>query len=199
MLKEKFLGRNPSHFVLNPIVKAYIISESFLWSAWDLVIPIFSIFVIKNIPGGTIQNAAVAYSVYLVSRVIFELISGRYLSQTKDRQKFSVTIAGMVCLTLAYLGFAFSSSMITVYVFYGLLGIGLGIASPAKNSLFSIHLDKNKEATEWSLADGATFICMALATALGGFIATVYGFQALFLVAAIINLLGTIPYLLYAF
>ncbi len=199
MFIERFLGRKPSHFDINPVVKAYIISEAFLWSAWDFVIPIFSIFVVKNIPGGDIQTAALGYSVYLITRVVFEIISGRLLQKGGDRKKFIMTMVGMVCLSLGYFGFAISKNILQVFTFYAVLGIGLGIASPAKNSLFSIHLDKNKEATEWSLTDAVSFICMALATALGGFIAASYGFPALFILAAVVNILGLIPYFAYVF
>lgn len=199
MLKESFLGRNPSHFVINPIIKAYIVSESLLWSGWYLVIPLLSVFVVKNIPGSTIEQAGFSFSIYFVSRVIFELISGRYLANSTDKQKFSLTIIGMFCMSTAYMGLAFSSSIINVYYFFAIAGVGLGIATPAKSGLFSVHLDKNKESTEWSLADGAQFTCMALATALGGFVASHFGFQILFLIAAAINLIATVPYILYAF
>lgn len=199
MLKEQYLGHNPSHFVMNPIVKAYIASESLLWSGWYLAIPLLSIFVIKNIPGSTIEQAGFSFSIYFISRVIFELTSGRYLRGSTDKQKFSVTVAGMICTSIAYVGLAFSSNILHIYFSFAVAGVGLGIATPAKSSLFSVHLDKNKESTEWSLADGAQFTCIALATALGGFIANTFGFEALFLIAAVINLIATIPYLLYVF
>ncbi len=199
MFIDRFLGRRPSHFEINPVVKAYIISEAFLWSAWDFVIPIFSVFIVKNIPGGDVQIAAIGYSIYLITRVVFEIISGKLLQKGGDRKKFIMTIAGMSCLSIAYFGFAFSHSILLVFGFYSLLGIGLGIAAPAKNSLFSIHMDKNKEATEWSLTDAVSFICMALATALGGFIAASYGFFALFILAAIVNLFAMVPYFAYVF
>lgn len=197
MLKEQFLGRNPTHFQVNPIVKAFIISEIFLWSAWHFIIPIFAIFVVNNIAGGSIQTAASAFSIYLIVRVVFELISGKYLLKTQDQKKFSVTILGMILLSIAYFGFAVSASLFSLFFFYALAGVGLGVASPAKNSLFSMHLDKDKEPTEWSLYDAVTFLGMALATALGGFIAGQYGFTLLFFLAGITNLLGIIPYLLY--
>lgn len=197
MLIDRFLGRRPSHFEINPIVKAYIISESFLWSAWDFVTPIFAVFIVKDIPGGTIQTVAMSYSVYLITRVIFELITGRVLQNSGDKKKFVMSILGILCLSLAYLGFAFTTTMSLIFIFYAVLGIGLGVAAPAKNALFSIHLDRNKESTEWSLTDAFSFICMAMATVLGGFIATQYGFQKLFLLACIINTVSTIPYFLY--
>src|SRR3989344_5423131 len=126
MLKDQFIGRNPSHFQVNPVVKAFIISETLLWSAYNFIVPIFAIF-----------------------------------------------------------------------VFYGMAGVGLGIGSPAKHALFSTHLDKDKEPTEWGVYDATHFFSMALAGVVGGFIASQYGFQILFFLASAVNLLGTIPYLLY--
>lgn len=197
MLKEQFLGKNPSHFRINPIVKSFIISETFLWSAWNFVTPIFAIFVVSSIKGGDVQIAASAFSVYLISRVFSELLSGRYLLQKAEREKFIITIVGMLFISLSYVGFAFSHTILFLFIFYTVAGIGLGIATPAKNSLFSTHLDRNKEPSEWGIYDAVTFIGMALATALGGFIAGQYGFQFLFFLASIVNLLGIFPYLLY--
>lgn len=197
MFIDRFLGRRPSHFEIDPVVRAYIISESILWGSWDFVIPIFSVFVVNGIPGGTVQIAASGYSIYLITRVVFELISGRLLQNSHDRKKFIMTIFGITVLSIGYFGFAFTNSILQVFLFYAALGVGLGIAAPAKNSLFSMHLDKNRESTEWSLTDAISFISMAFSTALGGFIAMVYGFKMLFIIAAITNLISALPYLLY--
>ena len=197
MLKEQFIGRNPSHFQVNPVVKAFIVSESFLWSAYNFIVPIFAIFVVNSVKGGNIQIAASAFSFFLMARVLAELIICRYLSKTNERMKFLITILGIVVISVSYLGFAFANTIVTLFLFYGVTGIGLGIASPAKNSLFSTHLDKNKEPTEWGIYDAVTFFSMALAGVLGGFIASAYGFPALFILAGIVNLIGIIPYLLY--
>lgn len=195
MLKESFLGHNPSHFTVSPIIKAYIIADSFLWSAWNLIMPIFAVFIVNNINKSSIELAAAGYSIHLITRVIFELLSGSYLAKSTDRKKFIVTIFGMSILSVAYLGFSVSSEIFQVFVFYAVAGMALGIATPAKNALFSMHLDKNKESAEWGITDAVSFICMALATALGGFIAGEFGFKMLFYVAAIINILSIFPYI----
>lgn len=197
MLREQFIGRNPSHFQVNPIVKAFIVSELFLWSAYNFVVPIFAIFVVNNIEGGNVQLAASAFSVYLIARVIVELVICRHLSKTNETERFLITILGMALLSLSYLGFAFSHSVAPLFIFYGIVGVGLGIASPAKNSLFSTHLDKNKEPTEWGIYDAVTFFGMAASAALGGFIVSQYGFPLLFVLASIVNIIGIVPYLLY--
>lgn len=197
MLKEQFLSRNPSHFKVNPVVKAFIISEAFLWSAYNFIIPIFAVFVTTNIRGGNVQIAASAYSFFLIARVIFELITCKYFGKSNEFHKFIATIAGILFISLGYLGFAFSHTVVSLFMFFGIAGMGLGIASPVKNSLFSTHLDKNKETTEWGIYDAVTFIGMASTAALGGFIASAYGFNFLFILAAAVNFLGILPYLLY--
>ncbi len=196
MLPQHFLGRKPSHFNVHPIVKAYIISESFLWGAWNLFTPIFAIFLVEKIKGGNIELAASGFSVYLVSRVVFELISGRLLVGSGDARKLFMAIIGMLCVSAGYLGFAYANTIGEVFFYYVVLGLGLGLSMPAQCALFSIHLDPKKEVTEWSFADALQFLCMALTTALGGFIASQYGFSFLFLLAGAINTIGILPYLL---
>jgi len=199
MIREQFLGRNPSHFQINPLVKAYIISESFVWSAWNFVIPIFAIYIVDNIRGGDIETAAMGYSIYLIGRVIAELLCGKFLAKTDDKKKLAVAISGLFLMTMGYIIFILSTTIAHVFFGYFILGIGIGIAAPAKNALFSMHLDKNKEATEWGVADGTQFMCMALAATLGGFIAGYFGFTTLFVIAAITNMVGMIPYALFVF
>lgn len=197
MLRESFIGKRPSSFHLNGVVKSFIISETFLWSAWNFVTPIFAIFAATKIPGGNLEVAASAFSVHLAVRVIFELISGKYMSRASDNIKYVVIILGLSMLSLSYIGFALTRSVAPLYVFYAIIGAGLGIASPVKNSLFSTHLDKNKEPEEWGIHDAVVFMGMALSAALGGFIANQYGFTVLFYIAGIINLVATIPYFLF--
>lgn len=198
MIKEIFIGKRPSDFHMNPVVKAFIISEIFLWSSWNAIIPIFAIFAATQIPGGNTEIAAASFSCYLIVRVIFELISGRYLSKSNEMEKFVVSIIGIILMSLGYLGFALTKNVSSLFVFYSIIGIGLGIASPAKNSLFSMHLDKNKEVTEWSIYDGFVFMGMAMSATIGGFVANRYGFVFLFYLVAVTNLLSIIPYALYA-
>jgi predicted MFS family arabinose efflux permease len=201
MIKEIFIGKRPSEFHMNPVVKAFIISEIFLWSSWNAIAPIFAIFAATKIPGGSggsTEIAASSFSVYLIVRVIFELISGKYLSVSSDFKKFAMTIFGIILMSLGYVGFALTQNIPSIFIFYSVIGMGLGIASPAKNCLFSTHLDKNREVTEWSIYDGFVYMGMAMSAAIGGFIASLYGFKFLFYLIAITNLLGIIPYLLYA-
>lgn len=179
---------------INPVVRAYIVSESFLWSAWNFVTPIFAVFVVSQIRGGSIETAAFGYSILLLARVCCELLVGKVLLNSSDRKKFTVAVIGILVMTAAYLSFTTARTIPQFFIFYTILGAGLGIASPAKNSLFARHLDKNKEATEWAIQDAAIFTSMAAAAAIGGYVAKNFGFDALFVIASIINTSAIIPY-----
>lgn len=198
MLVNSFLGRRPSHFQMNEIVKLFIISEVFVWSAWNFVIPIIAIFAASQIKGGNIEIAGMAFSVYLITRVIFELLCSKYFARTRTSLQLVIIISGLILISFSYLGLAFTNTIFWLFIFYGLIGMGIGVATPIKNSLFSTHLDKNKEVAEWGIYDALVFIGMAISSAIGGIVANQFGFSALFIISAVINLLGIIPYFLYA-
>jgi len=195
-MKNLFDGRRPSHYHMNFFVKAFIFSESFFWAGYNFVYPLFSIFVVQDLTGGSIEKAAGAISVYMISRVISELIVGRLLEESTDKKKLVFSILGIVIVSLSYFSFTFVHSYEMIFVLQSLVGVGLGIISPAKYSLFSQHLNKKHATNEWSFYDAANFICMALAGLVGGFIAQEYGFQLLFKIAGMVIFLGVIPYLL---
>ncbi|GDX62011.1 hypothetical protein LBMAG33_3210 [Candidatus Levyibacteriota bacterium] len=197
MIGEHFIPKGFHYPHLNLFVRAFILSELFIWSAMNFFTPIFAIFVISNIEGGNVQIAAFSFSFYMLVRVLFELIIGKFLGKGNDRKKIFVAISGISIISLGYLGLAFTHTTASLLIFMGLCASGIGIASPAKNALFSIHLDKGKESSEWGIYDAVSFVGMASATALGGFIANQYGFTPVLILASIINVLGIIPYIYY--
>lgn len=197
MFKESFISRRPSHFNINPLIKAFILSETLLWSAWNFVIPTFAIFAANEIRGGNIKIAASAYSTYFIVRIITELLAGKHLLGKRDIRKIIDTIIGTFIIAVSFMGFSLTDTVLPLFIFFGTIGIGMGISAPAKYSLFSCHLDKGKEALEWSVYDAVIFTGMALSAVLGGFIATEYGFKLLFLLASLVNFIAIIPYFVY--
>lgn len=185
-----------AHFKINSVVKAFILAEMFLWSGWNFIMLFFSIY-ISRLPGGSIQHAASATSVYFLARVVFGLTSGRLVNKKNKEYKFFLTILGMSLITLCYILMSQTTNILNIYILFGGIGAGIGLATPAKNSLFSSHINKEKESLTWSALDAGVFISLAVTTTLGGMLVGKYGFNSLFLIAAGINTLAIIPYLLY--
>ncbi|KKQ67329.1 MAG: hypothetical protein US86_C0001G0256 [Candidatus Daviesbacteria bacterium GW2011_GWA2_38_24] len=179
---------------LNLVVKFFIMAESLIWSAWNLSAPIFAVFVTNRITGGSVQIAATMISVYLFVRVVLELLSSSFLSMRSLKTQVSSIVVGILLLSLAYVGFAFSKSVFELYLGWVLAGIGMGISAPIKGAIFSKHLDGKKEALEWGIHDAVILGSMAVAAAVGGTIASNLGFRVLFILASIVNLLGIFPY-----
>jgi MFS family permease len=182
---------------MNKIVKSFIVSEFFWASAWNAIIPVFSVFAIKAVPGSNISLATTAFGVHVAVRIIVELLFSKYFSNvTSNRARIMFTLIGIVIVCCGYIGFAFIDNPALSYVFYGLLGLGIGISVPPKMALFSSNLEKGKEAFAWSILDVTSMGGSAVAAVIAGTVIHIYGFQTLFAISAFVNLLSALPYIL---
>ncbi len=197
MLHKLFGAYVPSGKKVDPVVRAFIISETFFWSGQNMLAPIFGIFIVEQVSGGTVEAAGMAVTAYMIARIFSELIVGKALSGTHDGKKFWFSIFGIIAVALFYYLFIFVHTVIGVYILQALIGVAFGIVSPAKYALFSEHLDKGQESTEWGVYDAAIFSGMALTAMLGGFITQLYGFDVLFLLSSALILIGAIPFTVF--
>jgi len=182
---------------MNPIVTAFILSEAFFWSAWNFVTPILAVFVVDTLPNGNVRTAAFGFTLYLLVRVITELLVSNYIKFQSDRKRMFTDMVGMVTLSASYALIAVAPSILTFYIFFIIAGISFAISSPAKYSLFSINLGRSQASKTWGVYHAVTFTGMGIATALGGVIANQFGFKVLFIIAGTLNLFGLLPYWLY--
>ena len=135
-------------------------------------------------------------SVYWISRIFAELFSTRFLNKSNSKSKVIVVITGFILVGIATLLYSFATTLLPFVILYAITGLGLGIAGPQRTSLFATHLDKGYETTEAGIYDAIQFSGIALASALGGFIASRLGFNHLFIIAGTLSILSTVPYFL---
>jgi MFS family permease len=79
-----------------------------------------------------------------------------------------------------------------LFLAQAILGIGGSLANPGWYAIFTRHIDKEKEGTEWSLENVSVAFAAAAAAAVGGIIADKIGFQSLFIMVGILSLVGMI-------
>lgn len=182
---------------VNKLVKTFIVSETLVWSGYNFIFPIIALFIVDNIQNASIETAATAFSVYLLTRVAAELFSGRYLTHTSVKRKMIILILGQAILTIAYLALSQANTITHLFASYFLVGLGLGFSTPAKLAVFSTHLDKNKESKEWGYWDAMSFLGMAIAGIIAGYVAKTRGFESVFYLAATINVLSIVPLILF--
>ena len=181
------------HYQVNLVIKILIISDFLIWSSYQLLAPFFAIFVTEKISNGSIEVVGIAAAIYLIVKSIFEIPVGIYIDRSKSEiDDLFVSILGTILTAVAYFSYIFIDSVSQLYILQGVLGLGAAIAFPGWYSIFTHHIDKGKEAFEWSLYDVFLGIGMAAAAAAGGFLADQYGFDMLFLIVGLFTMMGAI-------
>jgi MFS family permease len=165
-------------------------------SAFGLLSPVFAIFVVGQIEGGTASVVGFATAAYFVAKSLFQIPVGRYIDRhSGELDDFWIVIAGYAILASIPFFYLFAKTPFHIYTLQFFLGIADALAVPAYLAIFSRHLDKDFEGTEWSVRSVFTSVAAAIAGAAGGIIVDRFGFRALFVIAGVFALLSTLSLL----
>lgn len=173
-----------------------ILADFVIWSSGQLFAPIFAIFIEDNLADNAIQIAGTSVAIYFIVRSIFEIPVGIFVDRTNSEKDDLVTaVIGTIVIAAVYFFYTMISQVWHLYLLQVGLGIGAAVAFPGWYSIFTRHIDKTKEAFEWSLYDVTVGVGMAAAAAVGSIIANQFGFEILFYIASVMTLLGAITLL----
>ena len=179
---------------INKIVKVLISHYSILSSAWGLISPIFAIILIKDISSNPVEVARIAgfaSLIYWVLKSILQIPISNYLDKNHgEKDDFYFLIIGVCLTSLVPFGFAFSSFVWHIYVLEALHAIGMAMVIPSRGAMFTRHIDKGQEAYEWAMNSTCLGIGAGITGAVGGIIASTYGFKIVFLLAGSISFLS---------
>lgn len=190
---SRAVARFVRQFRINWVIKILIVSDFLIWSAQQLFAPVFAVYVTQQIAGGSLEVIGISASIYFIIRSIVEAPVGLWIDRTKsEKDDLYTAFWGTLLTALVMFWYTFMTQVWELYLAQVVLGIGAAIAFPGWYSIFTRHIDKNKEALEWSLYDVLLGLGMAAAAALGGFMATVYGFDVLFNLAGVGTILGAL-------
>ena len=170
-------------------------------SAWGLLSPIFALFIVQNI---TVSNTAQAAKVagfaalcYWVVKAILQIPIGKYLDKNHgEKDDYWFMVIGTFLITLPPFGFLISSLPWHIYSLQVLHAIGMAMTIPSWYAIFTRHIDKRKEAFEWSLNSTILSFGMGITGAVGGMMAALFGFKVIFILIGILNLISALVLLL---
>lgn len=169
---------------MNRSLKFLLISNAVFVFAGSLFVPLYAIFVVEL--GGGIELAgslvALEFTVaWLASLAIVRL---------RDRQGLSIMLlkVSFFMRSLVWLILGFWPSIYTLIVVQIIHGMTQAIGSPAFNSLVSEHLDNKQHIREWGTWELIKSPITATASIFGGFIASQFGFELLFVIMGLIGL-----------
>jgi len=178
---------------INKIIKTLVMGDILFFSAFGLIGPIFAIFITNQIPGATIATVGFAATINLLVRAALQMPVARYIDSHKgERDDFFLMVTGSLLVSIVPFLYLLIKAPLHLYIIQAIYGLGGALANPGWYAIFTRHIDKTKEGTEWSLENVGVSLAAAGAAALGGIIANQLGFQSLFIIVGVLALVGLV-------
>jgi predicted MFS family arabinose efflux permease len=182
--------------LVNKISKALIASDFFLNLGWGLLSPIFAIFILNNITMGdsakAVEVAGFSALFYWITKSFIEIPIGYILDKKAgENDDFWAMVIGMLITAVVPIGYLFSTTQMHIYFFQGLHAIGMALALPSWLAIFTRHIDKGKEAFEWSMETTSIGAGAGIAGGLGGILAATFGFGVVFIFVSVLTVIST--------
>lgn len=183
--------RSIKNYKINVVIKILIVSDFIIWSSYNLLAPIFAIFISEQVPGASLETVGIATGLYLLVKSLAEVPVGIFIDKTKsENDDYYTMVFGTILSAAAYVLYVFIDAVWQLYALQIFLGLGAAIAYPGWYSIFTKHIDKRRAAFEWSIYDVLLGTGMALSAFVGAFFADYFGFDVLFIVIGIMTLAG---------
>ncbi len=175
----------------NRVIKYLILSDLAFWTGWGLLTPIFAIFIVERIEGGNAFVVGIASAIFWITRSLLRVPLGVFLDTCpSEKDDYLSLVAGLFITALIPFGFIFIRTPLSLYVLQGFHGLGLAMSLSGWTAIFTRHIDKGREATEWSLNATSLGLGTGAAGAIGGWAVTRLGFTPVLVVVGILGLIG---------
>ena|SRR3989339_103194 len=187
--KMKYLFLND----INPVIRFLIISDVVIIGAGGLLGPIFAIFVEDFVVGGNEVVAGIAAAIYLSTKSVLQIPTAHMIDRIKgERDDFWLMFIFSILSALIPLFYLIVRTPFELYAVQFLLGLFTSITFPTYMAIFTRHIDKHKEATEWGVYFTIIDITSAVLAAVGGFVAGYFGFQVLICMVVFLSVVGSL-------
>lgn len=183
--------------LFNKIIKILIASDFFLNLGWGLLSPIFAIFILESVTFGdsakAVEVAGFSALVYWITKSIFEIPIGWYLDKKYgEKDDLWFMVIGTFITAVVPIGYLFSSAPWHIYFFQIIHAAGMAMALPSWLAIFTRHIDKGKEAFEWSIEATSIGAGAGIAGGIGGLMAASFGFKTVFIFVSLLNIISAI-------
>lgn len=176
---------------INRVIRILITSDFLLQAGWGLIGPIFAIFLIKQIQGGSIEMVGFVAAIYWIVKSIAQPFIARYFDVKKgEKDDFNFLVGGMYVANLIPLGYIFSTHIWQIFLLEFIRGLAMACVVPTWSAIFTRHIDRGREAFSWSIESTAIGFAAGFAAAFGGLLAVILGFKTVFVLVSIFGLLS---------
>ncbi len=176
---------------INVVIRFLIISDILIIGAAGMLAPIFAIFIKDFIQGGNAIVAGMAAAIYLITKSVFQIPIAAVIDSIRgEKDDYWFMVVFSVLMGFVPLLYLVIDQPWQLYIVQFLLGIFTAMTYPSFMAIFTRHIDKRKEATEWGVYFTLTDLSSAGLAAIGGVIAGTMGFHVLICIVVSISVLG---------
>lgn len=178
---------------INKIIKYLILTDIAFWTGWGLVTPVFAIFIVDKIAGGTALVVGISTAIYWALRSLLVYPFGVILDKYKgERDDYLFLVAGNFIAAMVPFGYVFATMPWHVYLLQVFYGLGMAMSLGGWRAIFTRNIDKGKEATEWALDDTLLSMGTAGAGILAGYLVTKFGYGSTFMLAGTLGVVSVL-------
>ena len=174
--------------ILNKPIKILLATNGLILMAAAMIGPIYALF-IEEI-GGSLLDASYAGAAFALVAGITVLVSGSYTDKVKHPER--IVALGSIIFGSGFFLLTFVQSIWMLLLVQGIIGFGEAIYSPSYDAVYSKHLTKNEAGRQWGFWESMSYFTAVVGALLGGYIASTFGFDALFIVASLFCLASAI-------
>lgn len=144
--------------------------------------PFYATFVLKI--GGNIAFAGFSWAVFSIVAGVLTLLFLKW--QLKVKEQELMMALGYLIRGFVFLSYAFMGSIAQLIFTQVLWGIGSALGTPAFDSVYSAHTNKDDSIVQWGQWEGVSAIAAGLAAIIGGILIQAIGFSVVFIGMALI-------------
>lgn len=188
--------QNIKNIKVNKVAKYLILSDLIFWSGWGLLSPIFAVFVVDKIQGGTVAVVGMTTAIYWISKSLLRIPIGLFLDNRRgEEDDFWFLFFGLILASLTPFGYLMAVFPWHLYLLQIVFAVGMAMALSGWTAIFTRHIDKGKEATEWGLYGTLIGLGIGLSGALGGLLVSSFGFAFVFILVGLFGILSALSLL----
>ena len=177
---------------INRVIKILILSDFLLQSGWGLIGPLFAIFLIGQIEGGSLELVGLVTAVYWIFKSLLQPFIANYLDINHgERDDFAFLVGGMFVANLVPLGYVFSTQAWHIIILELIRAAAMACVIPTWSAIFTRHIDKGREAFSWSLESTGIGVAAGVAGAIGALMVGIFGFRVVFVLVTIFGMISS--------
>lgn len=180
----------------DPMIRFLIIADIICFASVGLLGPIFAIFIIDFIQGGTEAVAGIAAAIFLLTKSLMQIPAAAIVDRIcGEKDDFYFLFGSMLIVSLLPLLYLIIQTPLELYFVQFVLGLVTAFTFPSFMALFTRHTPPGKEGMTWGVYYTLTDLSSAATAAIGGFLAVTIGFEKVIYAVVMLSLIGTFLYL----